>query len=59
MTRRFEEEYPYLILDARYERVRESGVGHSRAVLITLGIGWDGRRHVLSVELANRESASS
>jgi putative transposase len=59
MTRRLEEEYPYLILDARYERVRESGVGHSRAVLITLGIGWDGRRHVLSVELANRESASS
>jgi putative transposase len=59
MTRRLEEEYPYLILDARYERVRENGVGHSRAVLITLGIGWDGRRHVLSVELANRESASS
>jgi putative transposase len=27
--------------------------------LITLGIGWDGRRHVLSVELAGRESASS
>lgn len=59
MTRRLEEEYPYLILDARYERVREGGVGHSRAVLITLGIGWDGRRHVLSVELANRESTSS
>jgi putative transposase len=59
MTRRLDEEYPYLILDARYERVREGGVGHSRAVLITLGIGWDGRRHVLSVELANRESASS
>ncbi len=59
MTRRLEEEYPYVILDARYERVREDGVGHSRAVLITLGIGWDGRRHVLAVELANRESATS
>lgn len=59
MTRRLEEEYPYVILDARYERVREDGVGQSRAVLITLGIGWDGRRHVLSVELANRESATS
>lgn len=59
MTRRLEEPYPYLILDARYERVREDGVGQSRAVLITLGIGWDGRRHVLSVELANRESTSS
>jgi putative transposase len=59
MTRRLDEEYPYLILDARYERVREGGVGHSRAVLITLGIGWDGRRQVLAVELANRESATS
>jgi len=39
MNRRLEEEYPYVILDARYERVREDGVGHSRAVLITLGIG--------------------
>ena len=59
MTRRLEEEYPYVILDARYERVREDGVGQSRAVLITLGIGWDGRRHVLAVELAGRESAHS
>jgi putative transposase len=59
MSRRLEEPYPYIILDARYERVRENGVGQSRAVLITLGIGWDGRRHVLAVELAGRESASS
>ena len=59
MHRRLDEPYPYIILDARYERVRENGVGQSRAVLITLGIGWDGRRHVLSVELANRESTGS
>lgn len=59
MHRRLDEAYPYIILDARYERVRENGVGQSRAVLITLGIGWDGRRHVLSVELANRESTGS
>ncbi len=59
MSRRLEEAYPYIILDARYESVREEGVSHSRAVLVTLGIGWDGRRHVLSVELANRESTSS
>ena len=59
MSRRLEEPFPYIILDARYEPVREAGVGQSRAVLITLGIGWDGRRQVLAVELANRESASS
>jgi transposase-like protein len=57
--RRLEEPYPYLILDARYERVREDGIIRSRAVLIAIGINWDGRREVLAVELANRESASS
>lgn len=57
--RRLEEEYPYLVLDARYERVREDGVIRQRAVLIAIGINWEGRRCVLGVELANRESASS
>lgn len=57
--RPLEEEYPYLILDARYERVREAGVIRQRAVLIAIGIDWEGRRQVLGVELATRESASS
>jgi transposase-like protein len=53
------EAFPYLILDARYERVREAGVIASQAVLIAIGIDWDGRRQVLAIELANRESRSS
>ena len=57
--RRLEEPYPYLILDARYERVREAGVIRSQAVLLAVAIGWDGRRSILGVELANRESRSS
>ena len=57
--RRLEEEYPYLVLDARYERVREDGVIRQRAVLIAIGINWEGRRCVLGVEVANRESTSS
>ena len=57
--RRLKEPYPYVILDARYEKVRSDGIIDSQAVLIALGINWDGRREVLSVELANRESASS
>src|ERR1700746_1441110 len=57
--RRFGGGFPYLILDARYERVREAGVIVSQAVLIAIGIDWDGRRQVLAVELANRESRSS
>ena len=58
-ARRLEEEYPYVILDARYERVREGGVVRSRAVLVAIGIDWQGRRRVIGVELANRESATS
>ncbi len=57
--RRLEEDYPYLVLDARYEKVREDGAVRSQAVLIAIGIDWEGRRNVLAVELANRESASS
>jgi putative transposase len=53
------EAFPYLILDARYERIREAGVIQSQAVLVAIGVDWEGRRQVLGVELANRESRSS
>jgi putative transposase len=58
-TQRLKESYPYLILDARYERAREAGVIASQAVLVAIGVDWEGRRQVLGVELANRESHSS
>ena len=57
--RRLAEPYPYLILDARYERVREAGVIVSQAALIAVAVDLEGRRQVLAVELANRESQSS
>lgn len=57
--RRLEEDYPYLILDARYEKVREDGVVQSQAVLVAIGINSEGKRQILAVELANRESRSS
>jgi putative transposase len=57
--RRLEEPYPYLVLDARYEKVREDGAVRSQAVLVAIGINWEGRRSVLAVELASRESVSS
>jgi len=57
--RELEQEFPYVVVDARYEKVREGGVIVSRAILIALGIDWEGRRQVLAVEYANRESQSS
>jgi putative transposase len=58
-SRRLEEAYAYLIVDARYERVRDGGVISSQAVLVAIGVDWEGRRQVLGVEVANRESHSS
>jgi transposase-like protein len=57
--RRLEQQYPYLILDARYEKVRIDGIIRSQAVLVAIGINWEGRREVLGVELASRETGSS
>jgi putative transposase len=57
--RKLSEPYPYLILDARYERVREDGVIARQAVLIAVAVDGEGRRQVLAVDLANRESRSS
>jgi putative transposase len=57
--RALEEDYPYLIMDARYEKVRVDGVIRSHAVLVGIGITWEGRREVLGVELASRESQNS
>ena len=39
--------------------MREAGAIPSRALLVAIGINWEGRRNVLAVELANRESHSS
>lgn len=57
--RRLDAPFPYLILDARYEKVRVDHVIQSQAVLIAVGIDWEGRRPILAVELSDRESRSS
>lgn len=57
--RKLEGEYPYLILDARYEKVRENGVVSSKAVLIATSVNKEGKREVLGVKIANRESTNS
>lgn len=48
--------YPYIYLDARYERVREGGVTKSFAVLIALGVTDEGRREVLGFSVSNSEA---
>ena len=49
--------FPYVYLDARYEKVREGGVVIDQAVLVAVGVSEDGKRSVLgvSVDLSEAE----
>jgi transposase-like protein len=51
--------YPYLIVDARYEKVRRGGRIESMAVLVVCGIDEQGRRDVLGYWLGDSESEAS
>ena len=48
--------FPYLVLDARYEKVREGGIVRDAAVLTAVGIDPDGRRRLLGVSCALSEA---
>ena len=46
----------YLILDARYEKVREAGCVRDCAVLVAIGIDAEGRRSILGVSVSLSEA---
>jgi|SRR5450631_2170900 putative transposase len=53
------EDYPYLIFDARYEKVRRGGSVVSQGVLVAIGISASGYREVLGCWVAESESEAS
>lgn len=56
-TRRLDQtSWPYLQIDARYEKVRVEGKVVSQAVLTTVGYDASGARHVLDWRVADSES---
>ena len=59
-SRRLEEtEYPYLKIDARYEKVRVEGKVVSQAVLVTAGFTSKGQREILDWRVGDSESESN
>lgn len=52
-------EYPYLIVDARYEAIRRGGRVRREAVLVVAGIRDDGRRELLALGIGDSESAAT
>lgn len=57
--RRLEGEYPYLIVDARYEKVRDNHKIVSQGVLIVSGVNADGHREILAVKVADTENETT
>jgi putative transposase len=55
-NRPLEGAYPYLWVDARYEKVREGGRVRSVALVIAYGVDQEGHRSVLGVEVDVAES---
>jgi putative transposase len=53
--RSIENSYPYLMIDARYEKVRRGGEVMSQGVLIVVGVSAEGLREVLGVWVADSE----
>jgi putative transposase len=51
--------YPYLFVDARYEKVRVDGRVVSQGVLIASGVRDDGYREILAVEVSDTESEAT
>ncbi|MDQ3438304.1 MAG: IS256 family transposase [Actinomycetota bacterium] len=51
--------YPYLFVDARYEKVRVDGRVASQGVLVVSGVRDDGFREILAVEVADTESEAT
>lgn len=58
-TRPLEEDHPYLVIDAKYEKIREDGQVRSEGVLIIKGVRADGKREILVVEVANTENETT
>jgi transposase-like protein len=58
-SRPLETAYPYLVVDAHYEYVREDGQVESDGVLLVKGIGAGGYREILSVFVAPTEEETT
>lgn len=52
-SRPLEETYPYLVVDARYEKVRRGGRVISQGVLIVMGVNSEGMREILDVRITD------
>ena len=58
-NRALQNEYPFIWVDALYEKIRSNGRVVSTAIMIAYGVGMDGKREVLAIEPFYSESNES
>ena len=58
-NRTLQNEYPFIWVDALYEKIRSNGRVVSTAIMIAYGVGLDGKREVLAIEPFYSESNES
>lgn len=59
-TRRLDNDaYPYLFVDAMYQKVRENSRVVSKGILVVMGVNTSEKREILSVRIADTENATT
>ena len=58
-SREIEGRFPYVFVDATYVKCREAGRVLSKALVTAIGVGADGKCHILGFSCANAESYAS
>ncbi len=58
-NRKLDKQYPFIWVDALYEKVRENGRVISMAILIVYGVNIEGKREVLAIEPMYEESTAT
>jgi putative transposase len=58
-TRPLEGDRPYLLIDARYEKVRINGRVISQGILVVIAINPEGKREIIAVEIADTENTTT
>ena len=58
-SRPLKKAYPYLVVDARYEKIRANHQVLPQGVLLVVGIGEDGYREILGTWIADSENETS
>ncbi len=59
LNRPLEDDYPYVFVDARYNKVRRDHKVESHAVLIAKGVNQQGKREIIGVDVCNKENETN